>query len=150
MKAKSQKQVTDPWASMEQLFNKGFPFSGISPSAAMNPEWLERIIQEATQNQSTTTQEKELYEHTLYETHKSIIVHIKLPNSLNPELLRVYAGAASIRIEGFPDKVEKKVRLPCEVKRNGIRSSYKDGILEVRMIKLLNSDQERQINVTIL
>lgn len=150
MKTKKQWQTPDPWASMERLFGRDFPFSGLSQSADMNPEWLERIIHEATHSQSIATQDKELYKHSLYETHKSIIVRIKLPPSLNPELLRVYAGATSLRIEGLPDDSEKKVRLPCEVKSIGIRSSYKDGILEVRMIKLRSSDQERQINITIL
>ncbi len=151
MKAKKQSQIPDPWASMESLFSGAFPFSGSSlPTGMMNPEWLERIVKEATQTQSTPIQDKELYKHTLYETHKSVFIRIPLPHSLDPQLLRVYVGPTSLRIEGFPDHIEKKVQLPCEVNKVGIRSTYKDGILEIRMTKLRFSDQERQITISIL
>jgi hypothetical protein len=71
------------------------------------------------------------------------------PPSVNPELLRLYVGASSLRIEGFPNQSEKKVRLPCEVNRVGIRSTFKDEILEIRMVKKRFYDEERQINITI-
>ncbi|MEX2414956.1 MAG: Hsp20/alpha crystallin family protein [Paenibacillaceae bacterium] len=151
MKAKKQSQSPDPWAAMERLFNGGFPFSGLSLPAdlMMKPEWFEHVVQEAL-TQPLPSQSKELYTHNIFETHKSVIVRIQLPNSLNPELLRVYVRAASLRVEGFPNQTEKKVQLPCEVNTVGIRSSFKDGILEIRMVKKRSSDQERQINISIL
>lgn len=151
MKTQKQSQSSNPWATMEQLFDGGFPFtkSSLPTNTTMNSEWLERVVQDAlTQNMPTAS--KELYPHTLFETHKSVIVRIQLPNSVNPDLLRVYVGASSLRVEGLPGLLEKKVLLPCEVNRIGIRSSFKDGILETRMIKNRSSSQERQINITVL
>lgn len=151
MKTKNQSQGSDPWANMERLFNGGFPFSEsfLPSNTMMNPGWIERIVQEAF-TPSISTESNELYNHTIFETHKSVIVRILLPNSVNPELLRVYVGATSLRVEGFPNRTEKNVQLPCEVNRVGIRSSFKDGILEIRTMKKRSSDQERQINITIL
>lgn len=151
VKTRKQSQSSSPWASMERLFQEGFPFkqSSLPTNATMNSEWLERVVQDAL-TQNIPTESKELYPHTLFETHKSVIVRIKLPHSVNPELLRLYVGATSLRIEGFPNLLEKKVQLPCEVNRVGIRSTFKDEILEIRMVKKRFYDEERQINITIL
>jgi HSP20 family molecular chaperone IbpA len=151
VKAKKQSQSLYPWTTMERFFDGGFPFteSTLPTDLMMKPDWIARIVQEAL-GQSVPSESKELYTHTIFETHKAVIVRIQLPNSVNPELLRVYVGPTSLRVEGFPNQTEKKVRLLCEVNRVGIRSSFKDGILEIRMMKKRSSDQEMQINISIL
>jgi hypothetical protein len=69
---------------MERLFQEGFPFkqSTLPINTTMNSEWLEHVVQDAI-TQNTTTESKELYPHTLFETHKSVIVRIQLPLSVN-------------------------------------------------------------------
>jgi HSP20 family molecular chaperone IbpA len=61
----------------------------------------------------------------------------------------LYVGDSSLGVEGFPSQYEKKVRLPCEVNRVGIRSTFKDEILEIRMVKKRFYEEERPINITI-
>jgi len=142
MKSKKESNSSDPWASMNRFFNGAFPFSGspIPTDLMKNSEWLERMAQETfTQSNPTPSQSKELYSHNIFETHRSVIVRIQLPQSVNPEFLRVYVGPTSARVEGLSNPAEKKVQLPCEVNRVGIRSSYKDGILEIRMKKNYDS-----------
>jgi HSP20 family protein len=150
MKTQKQSQGKDPWSMMEQLFQDGFPFhsSAIPSTAGVDTQWLERVVQDAL-TPSTVSNNKQPYPHTQFETHKSVIIRIRLPRSIHPELLRLYVGASTLRIEGFPNQYEKKVRLPCEVKRNGIRSIFKDDILEIRMVKKELFEEERQINIII-
>ena len=115
----------------------------------MNSEWLEQVVRDAV-ILNTTAEIKELYPHTLFETHKSVFVRIKLPHTINPEWLRVYVGTSSLRVEGFPNQTEKIVQLPCEVNKIGIRSTFQDEILEIRMVKKRSYPEERQINITII
>jgi HSP20 family molecular chaperone IbpA len=145
-------QDPNPWETMNQFFNEGFPFTGISlptDSMMVDPAWIEKIVQSAF-TQSMPSQDKELYTHKIFETHKSVVVRIRLPRSIDPGLLRVYVGSTSLRVEGLPNHSDKKIQLPCEVNKVGIRASFKDEILEIRMAKKRSSEPERQISISIL
>ena len=155
MKPKKTTTNPDPWQAIDRFFDGQFPFN--KNSLLFDPQmkdstWIDHIVQEAFMQSmpSKTVSSSIPLTHQLFETHKSVIVKVQVPKSVNVHDIRLYVGATSLRIEGLPNQEHKKIQLPCEVKSTGIRSSFKDHVLEVRMVKKHLPELERQINITIL
>lgn len=71
----------------------------------------------------------------LFETHDFVIARIptQFDSSIRP---RLSMDTFHLYVRGLPDRNEEiKLRLPCPIKPKYAKAEYKDGILEVRMLK---------------
>ena len=85
---------------------------------------------------------------TAFETHDSIFVRIPIKDESQLKGLQIYHTANQLMVENVPEQGNKhSITLPAMVKKKGSTAKYKDGILEIRLIKSYDI-QYSQIDVT--
>ncbi len=154
------------WQLAEQFFGGMLPFSDMEKISGLlkDSSWLDQLIEETLQQAMPTNSAQSAksmhaqsadkrYDYVdtkdIMETHRSLIIQMKLPDKFNPRLLRLYVSPLSVRVEGLPDGAKRSIELPREIQMVGIRSSYKDNVLEIRLPKRRITEQERQITIDI-
>ncbi len=72
-----------------------------------------------------------------FETHDYVFVRLPIPEDELPHL-KLYHTNNRIILQGLPPNREESLTypLPCLVKKKGAKSSYKDGILEIILFKI--------------
>jgi HSP20 family molecular chaperone IbpA len=85
---------------------------------------------------------------TSFETHAAVFVRIPITDEKWLTQLRIYHTANQLIIEHLP-KIEDKqtLALPVLVKKKGATAKWKDGILEIKLVKSLEMNYS-QIDVT--
>jgi hypothetical protein len=85
---------------------------------------------------------------TAFETHDSVFVRIPIKDESMLKGLQIYHTANQLMVENIPELGNKhSITLPAMVKKKGSTAKYKDGILEIRLIKTYDI-QYSQIDVT--
>jgi HSP20 family molecular chaperone IbpA len=85
---------------------------------------------------------------TSFETHDSVFVRIPIKDESLLKELRIYHTANQLMVENIPESDHKhSITLPAMVKKKGSSAKYKDGILEIKLIKS-HDIQYSQIDVT--
>ncbi|WP_027725379.1 hypothetical protein [Tuberibacillus calidus] len=82
----------------------------------------------------------------VFETHDFVIARIptRFDSNLRP---RLSMDSYHLYVKGLPDRNEElKLQLPCPVKPKYAKAEYKNGILEVRMLKQ-GPEATREINI---
>ncbi|SDL89925.1 hypothetical protein SAMN05443253_10192 [Bacillus sp. OK048] len=116
--------------------------SSHSGSAPLNPQEM------VNQNRSQTFQQSPTLHSTTFESHDSVFVRIPIKDEATLENLQIYHTANQLMIENIPEKDQKhSITLPAMVKRKGSSAKYKDGILEIKLIKS-HDIQYSQIDVS--
>jgi HSP20 family molecular chaperone IbpA len=83
-----------------------------------------------------------------FETHDSVFVRIAIKDESLLKGLQIYHTANQLMVENIPEQGNKhSITLPAMVKKKGSSAKYKDGILEIRLIKSYDI-QYSQIDVT--
>ena len=83
-----------------------------------------------------------------FETHDSVFVRIPIKDELLLKELRIYHTANQLIVENIPERDNKhSITLPAMVKKKGSSAKFRDGILEVKLIKS-HDFQYSQIDVT--
>lgn len=73
---------------------------------------------------------------TAFETHDSVFVRIPLKDESLLKKIRIYHTAYQLMLEDIPEPGNKhSITLPAVVKKKGSSAKYKDGILEIKLIK---------------
>lgn len=73
---------------------------------------------------------------TAFETHDSVFVRIPLEDESLLRKIRIYHTANQLLLEDIPNQGNKhSIPLPAMVKKKGSSAKYKDGILEIKLIK---------------
>ncbi|MEC1521337.1 Hsp20/alpha crystallin family protein [Neobacillus niacini] len=73
---------------------------------------------------------------TAFETHDSVFVRIPIKDESLLKDLRIYHTANQLTVENIPELDQKhSITLPAAVKRKGSSAKFKDGILEIKLIK---------------
>jgi HSP20 family molecular chaperone IbpA len=94
------------------------------------------------------TQQANTLNSTAFETHDSVFVRIPIKDEAMLKELRIYHTANQLLIEDIPEKDQKhSITLPAMVKKKGSSAKYKDGILEIKLIKSYDI-QYSQIDVS--
>ena len=121
----------------------------------LSPEQFGSLMKQGLSNEppgSNTEQEQEQeakssYDPTIYETHDYVFVRLPIKEE---ELsnLKLYHTNNRIILNGLPPNRQESLTypLPCLVKKKGAKSSYKDGILEIILFKIPDS-QYSEISV---
>src|SRR4051812_10088255 len=94
------------------------------------------------------TQQTNTLNSTAFETHDSVFVRIPIKDEAMLKKLQIYHTPNQLMIEHIPEKDQKhSITLPAMVKKKGSSAKYKDGILEIKLIKSYDI-QYSQIDVT--
>ena len=95
-----------------------------------------------------TTQQANTMNSTAFETHDSVFVRIPIKDETMLKELRIYHTANQVILENIPEQDDKhSITLPAIVKKKGSSAKYKDGFLEIKLIKSYDV-QYSQIDVT--
>jgi hypothetical protein len=98
--------------------------------------------------QSQPTQKGNPLHSSAFETHDSVFVRIPIKDESLLKDLRIYHTANQLMVEHIPKRDAKhSITLPAMVKKKGSSAKYKDGILEIKLIKSYDI-QYSQIDVT--
>lgn len=85
---------------------------------------------------------------TAFETHDSVFVRIPIKDDSLLKDLRIYHTANQLIVENIPERDQKNtIPLPAMVKKKGSTAKFKEGILEIKLIKSYDI-QYSQIDVT--
>jgi HSP20 family molecular chaperone IbpA len=71
----------------------------------------------------------------LFQTHNYVIVRFTIPKGINPRWLHVFAAVQRLRLEGLPGDAKQYVTLPAPVSPESSRALYKEGVLQVKLLK---------------
>jgi hypothetical protein len=83
-----------------------------------------------------------------FETHDSVFVRIPIKDESLLKVLRIYHTANQLMVENIPERDDKhSITLPAMVKKKGSSAKFRDGILEIKLIKS-HDIQYSQIDVT--
>ncbi|TLS53619.1 hypothetical protein FE782_04930 [Paenibacillus antri] len=81
----------------------------------------------------------------LFQTHRHIIVRFVVPERIKPRQLRVYAAVQRLRIEGLPNGAKQTVALPALVYSDTARALFKDGVLQVKLMKRPSNERFEEV-----
>lgn len=85
---------------------------------------------------SQPSQQETALNSAVFETHDCVFIRIPIKDESFLKQLRLYHTANQLVVEHIPEIDDKQsITLPAIVKRKGASAKYKDGILEVRLIK---------------
>ena len=132
----------EQWDAFEKMMLQAFPFlpknftrGGIADSA-----WLSDVVQN-TINRYIDQEMKSKFPHSVFgqtlgydvfETHRSVIVRIRLPADLDPRELEMAISCHKLRIK-LPSGQKQMIALPKAVNPKRVRTTFRDGILELRL-----------------
>jgi HSP20 family molecular chaperone IbpA len=80
----------------------------------------------------------------VFETHRSIIVRILLPEQVSPRSVKCLLESNRVTISGIPGKKQKILSLPAPVSSKRPKQLYRDGILELRMTKAVPTGAKKK------
>lgn len=146
MRNKNPNDHEDIWRLAQQFFGGSLPFP------MHDAAWLNRLVSDALHQAmpaSPSAAGSHVHDDEVFETHSHVTIRMKLPPDANARNLRVYVSPLSVRVEGLPNGAKRKFRLPREISLIGIRSLCKDDVLEIRMIKRIPKEKERQITINV-
>lgn len=85
---------------------------------------------------------------TAFETHDSVFVRIPIKDESLLKDLRIYHTANQLMVENIPERdLKHTITLPAMVKKKGSTAKFKEGVLEIKLIKSYDI-QYSQIDVT--
>lgn len=85
---------------------------------------------------------------SVFETHDAVFVRLPIKNEDILRQIRIYHTANQLIVHHKPERNEKQtITLPAMVRKKGASAKYKDGILEIKLIKS-NDMQFSQIDIS--
>lgn len=129
----------------------------------MKPEEINQFIQGVMGNIMPSQFEDMMNRHTpinqsqqktnsssssVFETHDAVFVRLPVKNEELLQQIRIYHTANQIIVNHIPERNEKQtITLPALVRKKGATAKYKEGILEIKLIKS-NDLQFSQIDIS--
>ncbi|MBT2641650.1 Hsp20/alpha crystallin family protein [Bacillus sp. ISL-41] len=99
-------------------------------------EWLKGMQQ---QNSSEPVKPNTGLKAEMFETHDFVFVRIPLKDEALLKQMKLFYTSNQVIIEHIPDLSDKHTLvLPATVKRKGAAANYRDGILELRLQKMVD------------
>lgn len=149
---------TPKWEEFEQLLGQSLPFfkeGSFDPwmkhlSKLKDMSWIEKHLKEAVQQSlsANASQTGRVYlQADVFETHRSVIVRMNIPKSVNPRALQLFISTSKLRIEGLPGGKKQTISLPAPVLIQRTSVKYKDSVLEVRARKSKRKERFREIYI---
>jgi len=139
-----QPSPSELWDEFEKSMIAAFPFlpkdftrAGFADSSRLS-EIVQQSVSKIIDRELKSKMPNSMFGRTLscdiFETHRSVIVRIRVPEGVNPRELDVAISSHKVRIKQ-PSGEKRVIALPRAVNPRRARSMYKDGILELRLPK---------------
>ena len=90
------------------------------------------------------------YDAEVFETHKSVIARVTIPDEVQVRNVRVYAGAMQLKLEQDPARKKMYLTLPCAVDSSTVRAALKGRVLEIRCSKQEEADMFQEVRIKYL
>ncbi len=144
------KQQMPDW--MKYLNQSGLEKQMEQLLSMLSPEQFGSLMKQGLSSDPAEDPEREgkatgSFEPAIFETHDYVFVRLPIAEEELPNL-KLYHTNNRIILNGLPPHREESLTcpLPCLVKKKGAKSSYKDGILEIILFKIPDS-QYSEISV---
>ncbi len=118
---------------------------GILKEALAAPERQQEIAKAKDVSRAAPSPSGRPLAYELFQTHRHVIVRFAVPGRINPRRLRVFAGIQRIRVEGLPSEGKQTVALPALVYGDSARALFKDGVLQVKLMKRPSNDRYDEV-----
>lgn len=126
------------------------PDSHFDPSTI--DDYIQQTVKQAFQPSASNTFEEDielednfhvtnqptLFPYELIELHQYFIVKIQVPRDVTPGDIRITLGNCKLHVEHIEDGVTEKIPLPEQPTKKHMSAQYKNGIIEVRLLKKSN------------
>ncbi|RKN86400.1 Hsp20/alpha crystallin family protein [Paenibacillus ginsengarvi] len=135
----------------EQFQNSFFGGAGwkqvINENGTGSIPWLDRYVKSIlvdtapgasavpSQPVQPFTSKTSSFTYNVFETHRSLIVRIRLSSETNPRTVRIVASTTEVKVTGLPDGEDKTVKLPMPVRIDGAKALCKKQIIEITLPK---------------
>ncbi|CAG5091821.1 MAG: hypothetical protein C6W55_02235 [Thermobacillus sp.] len=139
-----QQTPAEQWDAFEKAMLEAFPFlpKDFTRAGIVDSSWLSDVVQNSI-NRFIDQEMKSKFPNSVFgsalnydtfETHRSVIVRLRLPEDLNPRELEMSISCHKVRIK-LPSGVKQEIPLPKAVSPRKARTTFKGGILELRLPK---------------
>ncbi|RRJ65824.1 hypothetical protein EHV15_25080 [Paenibacillus oralis] len=140
------------WEEFEKNMMEQFPFlpkNFTQVNAARNLSWVGDFVQKQLQKSMPSDINIPIFNnkavnYNLYETHRNLIVRLPVSEHFSQDQPKVSVNRNKLRIV-FPSGEEQEIQLKKQVNPRKSRAKYKEGILEIQMPKLPESQNFRDI-----
>lgn len=110
-------------------------------------DWMHIPTNQET-NQDPSNTNGETLSYSVFDTHNHVFVRIRIKDESWLSQLKLYHTSNQLLVEHIPNPNDKQtITLPAIVKKKGTSTSYKDGILEIRIPKNIDM-QFSEIEIT--
>jgi len=148
----------ESWDTFKRWMQDHLPFGGPNDDFRWITEYVDSIVKEALaapEKEQAKAKEKGTRSATvgkplsyeLFQTHRHVIVRLIVPERMKPRRLRIFAGVQRLRIEGLPNEGKQTVELPALVYADTARALFKDGVLQVKLMKRPANDRFEEVFV---
>ena len=128
---------------MDKTFSSSFPHKMSSQEMMKDFDLFQHSYQ-----QPSTTENTQNLKYSIFETHENIFVRIEIETEEWLKELRLYHTSTQLIIEHIPEIDDKHtIPLPSLVKKKGTTAHFKDGILEVKIVKNIDM-QFSEVDIT--
>lgn len=117
---------------MQNLFSQVFSNEG---QTTMGQDWLKPLFEQIQQSKPTAQPTTSIH-FNLFETFDEIIVRIEIKDEEWLKNMKIYHTTNKVMIENIPEIGDKEeITLPSIVRKKGAVAIYKDGIVEMKIVK---------------
>lgn len=117
----------------------------------MMPSQFDGMMNPQNYSQQTEKQPKQQSNHfqsTVFETHDSVFVRLPIKDEKQLKQIKIFHTANQLIVRNIPKSEDKNtITLPAMVKKRGATAKYKDGVLEIKLLKSADL-QFSQIDLT--
>lgn len=134
----------NPWEMFQgEFMNKKADTHSQNGFANHDFSWIEDYVQgiltQALPEQMKDFQKKKPHlKHEVFEAHHYMITKVVLPESVEPEKVKVYVNTNEVKIEEDEGSFSKVIKLPANSIYKGSKAIIQNNILEVRIPKRMN------------
>lgn len=144
---------TFDWNNFNKLFQQFFPQGNMNElGTGLDLSWVNKHIEE-TLNQSlpsNAAQDKPAsYSSEIVDIHNYVIVKIKVPES-QARTLAVAASSTQLKLLGGASNPQQTIQLPAFVRADSSKAIYKNGVLEIRLLKREKTERFSDIEIHFL
>ena len=83
----------------------------------------------------------------LFQTHYNVVARFRVPPGINEQRLKLYVSRQRIKLSGLPGGEEQQVALPVPVYPHSSKALFKDGILQVKLMKRNNEEHFEEVYI---
>ena len=128
---------------MDKMFSSALPHN-------MNTQEMMKNFHpfQSTHGHSNSQEKDSDLKYSIFETHEDIFVRIQIDSEEWLKDIKLYHTSNLLILEHIPTKQDKhSIPLPSLVEKKGTTAYYKDGILEVKIVKSIDM-QYSEVDIT--